>query len=274
MEPRPFPIIICLLLTLGSAGGSWYQDKLEGTNEPSFKITGSILNVTAVEGRRASLICSVSMLQDRQVSWIRKEKHPVILSSGTIAFTSDNRVSVSNHPATQDWELSIDRARTSDSGPYECQVNTDPKLNLGYNLRVVPAAAVIQGEQAVYVKPGSSISLSCTISLYSVPPASIHWFRDGRLLNLGSPRGGVSLENEKTPQYTRSTLLVTRAVPDDSGNYTCTPTSGHPASVTVHVLDGENPRAMQRGDVSVAVPGVKPTFLHQNLLILLVLYLT
>ena len=63
--------------------------------------------------------------------------------------------------------------------------------------------------------------------------------RDGRLLNLGSPRGGVSLENEKTPQYTRSTLLVTRAVPDDSGNYTCTPTSGHPASVTVHVLDGE-----------------------------------
>lgn len=69
--------------------------------------------------------------------------------------------------------------------------------------------------------------------------SELYLSRDGRLLNLGSPRGGVSLENEKTPQYTRSTLLVTRAVPDDSGNYTCTPTSGHPASVTVHVLDGE-----------------------------------
>ena len=38
---------------------------------------------------------------------------------------------------------------------------------------------------------------------------SFPFFRDGRLLNLGSPRGGVSLENEKTPQYTRSTLLGT-----------------------------------------------------------------
>ena len=68
---------------------------------------------------------------------------------------------------------------------------------------------------------------------------SFYHFRDGRLLNLGSPRGGVSLENEKTPQYTQSTLLVTRAVPEDSGEYTCTPTSGHQASVTVHVLDGK-----------------------------------
>ena len=101
------------------------------------------------------------------------------------------------------------------------------------------AAAVIQGEKAVFVKPGSSISLSCTIALYSVPPATIAWYRDGRHLNLGSARGGVSLENEKTPQYTRSTLLVTRAAPDDSGNYTCLPSSGHPDSVTVHVLDGE-----------------------------------
>ena len=67
---------------------------------------------------------------------------------------------------------------------------------------------MIQGEKAVFVKPGSSISLSCTIALYSVPPATIAWYRDGRHLNLGSARGGVSLENEKTPQYTRSTLLV------------------------------------------------------------------
>ena len=70
------------------------------------------------------------------------------------------------------------------------------------------AAAVILGEKAVFVKPGSSISLSCTIALYSEPPATIAWYRDGRHLNLGSARGGVSLENEKTPQYTRSTLLV------------------------------------------------------------------
>ncbi len=79
---------------------------------------------------------------------------------------------------------------------------------ISYNCYFSAAAAVIQGEKAVFVKPGSSISLSCTIALYSVPPATIAWYRDGRHLNLGSARGGVSLENEKTPQYTRSTLLV------------------------------------------------------------------
>ena len=104
---------------------------------------------------------------------------------------------------------------------------------------VSAAAAVILGKQSVFVKPGSTISLTCTINLFSQPPANIEWYRGSRVLNLDSPRGGVSLENEKTPTSTTSTLLVTRAVGRDSGNYTCRPSSGTPATVLVHVLDGE-----------------------------------
>ena len=122
---------------------------------------------------------------------------------------------------------------------------------------------MIHGKSAVFVKPGSTISLTCSIRLFSSPPTSIQWFRDTRALNLDSARGGVSLENEKTPQGTRSTLIVTKATGDDTGNYTCSPSSGHAASVMVHVVDGrkklnlqlqismnfsgENPRASQRG---------------------------
>jgi hypothetical protein len=37
-----------------------------------------------------------------------------------------------------------------------------------------------------------------------------------------------------------SRLLVARADAKDSGNYTCVPSGAHPASVIVHVLNGES----------------------------------
>ena len=46
-------------------------------------------------------------------------------------------MSVSNLPGTEDWVLKIDMARTSDKGHYECQVNTDPKINLVFRLNVL-----------------------------------------------------------------------------------------------------------------------------------------
>lgn len=229
--------------------------------DPYFDLGGvrSQRNISAVEGKTAKLSCTVRNLGDRMVSWIRRATHPIVLSSGAVTFTSDSRVSVSNLPGTEDWVLNIDMARTSDRGHYECQVNTDPKINLGFRLNVLPAAAVIHGKSAVFVKPGSTISLTCSIRLFSSPPTSIQWFRDTRALNLDSARGGVSLENEKTPQGTRSTLIVTKATGDDTGNYTCSPSSGHAASVMVHVVDGENPRASQRG-LSTSGCDKKPTF--------------
>ena len=42
-----------------------------------------------------------------------------------------------------------------------------------------------------------------------------------QVLNFDSPRGGISLETEKSRTGTTSKLLVTRAGTRDSGNYTC-----------------------------------------------------
>ncbi|KAG7171968.1 hypothetical protein Hamer_G000926 [Homarus americanus] len=55
-----------------------------------------------------------------------------------------------------------------------------------------------------------------------------------------SPRGGVSVEIEKTPARTTSKLFLTRAGKDDLGNYTCVPQFADPASVLVHVVNGES----------------------------------
>ena len=68
------------------------------------------------------------------------------------------------------------------------------------------ATAVIHAESSVFVKPGSTISLTCSIKLFSSPPTNIQWYKDTRALNLDSARGGVSLENEKTS--IRTTLKI------------------------------------------------------------------
>ena len=61
----------------------------------------------------------------------------MVLSSGDITFTSDTRFNVINPPGTDDWVLSIDLTRMTDMGHYECQVNTEPKINLGFWLNVL-----------------------------------------------------------------------------------------------------------------------------------------
>ena len=46
---------------------------------------------------------------------------------------------------------------------------------------VTAAHAQIHGEAAVYVKVGSTISLTCTINLYSVPPPDITWYHGSKV---------------------------------------------------------------------------------------------
>ena len=63
--------------------------------------------------------------------------------------------------------------------------------------------------------------------------------RLNQVLNFDSPRGGISLETEKSRTGTTSKLLVTRAGTRDSGNYTCLPSRGEAVSADVHVITGQ-----------------------------------
>ncbi|KAK6643845.1 hypothetical protein RUM43_000108 [Polyplax serrata] len=112
------------------------------------------------------------------------------------------------------------------------------------------AQATIQGPEDVYVKKGSTISLTCSVNVHSTPPSSVLWYHGPSVVDFDSPRGGISLETEKTESGTTSRLLVTKASLVDSGNYTCVPSNANPSSVWVHVLNGEHPAAMQHGEHS------------------------
>lgn len=101
------------------------------------------------------------------------------------------------------------------------------------------AQATITGPGEVFVKKGSTISLTCSVNVHSAPPSSVLWYHGPAVVDFDSPRGGISLETEKTESGTTSKLLVTKALLTDSGNYTCMPSNASPASATVHVLNGE-----------------------------------
>ncbi|KAK2581491.1 hypothetical protein KPH14_005156 [Odynerus spinipes] len=216
-------------------------------------------NITAIVEQTAELNCYVKRLGDRVVSWIRKEDVH-ILTSSIHTYTGDERFSVKHPESSDEWTLKIQYVQPRDAGIYECQVNTEPKMNLAFTLRVEAAQAKILGQEDVYVKKGSTISLTCTVNVQSTPPSSVSWHHGGSVVDFDSPRGGISLETEKTESGTTSRLLVTQARLSDSGNYTCIPSNANPASVMVHVLNGENPAAMQHGG-SCGVFCTAPTIL-------------
>ncbi|XP_043283587.1 lachesin-like isoform X2 [Venturia canescens] len=272
-EPSPSP-------TVKSAGSS-LASVVAGSSKPTrawdkpYFDDISPRNVTAIVGQKAELKCHVKHPGNRTVSWMRKsDLH--ILTSSIITYTSDARFSVKHPEASDEWRLTIAFVQPRDAGVYECQVNTEPKMMLAFWLRVEESAPVtaattkasrrtfksaaqakILGTTELYVKKGSTISLTCTVNVQSTPPSSVIWHHGGAVVDFDSPRGGVSLETEKTESGTTSKLLVTQARSSDSGNYTCVPSNANPASVIVHVLNGEHPAAMQHGGSC----GLAPTIL-------------
>ncbi|EDV90919.1 GH23959 [Drosophila grimshawi] len=229
-------------------------------------------NISAVVDETAILRCRVKNKGNRTVSWMRKrDLH--ILTTNIYTYTGDQRFSVIHTPISEDWDLKIDYAQARDSGIYECQVNTEPKINLAITLEITAesdvrernseklyydskaARAKILGSTEIHVKRDSTIALACSVNIHA---SSVLWYHGSAIVDFDSLRGGISLETEKTEVGTTSRLMLTRASLRDSGNYTCVPNAAVPASVRVHVLTGEQPAAMQTSignilSVSIAI---------------------
>ncbi|XP_064079667.1 kin of IRRE-like protein 1 [Macrobrachium nipponense] len=201
-------------------------------------------NVTAVVGQKAMLPCKVLNLDKRDVSWIRqRDLH--ILTVGIFTYTSDDRFQVYHPENSNEWFLEISSVTFRDAGTYECQVSTSPKIFLPVTLTVEVQQAKINGPKEIYIQNGSTIKLTCIVNTHAENVGSVTWYRDTTELDYDSPRGGVSLEIEKTPLRTTSKLFLTRAVKADSGNYTCAPQFADSAVVVVHVVNGEESAAVQ-----------------------------
>ncbi|TMW48529.1 hypothetical protein DOY81_006399, partial [Sarcophaga bullata] len=319
----------------GAAGIDFTHHHAVANSMPIFDF-GMPRNITARTGHTEAVIkCRVDRLDDKSVSWIRKrDLH--ILTVGTATYTSDKRFQVTESKDSREWTLHVKSPQARDSGIYECQVNTEPKMSMAFQLNVIEispdAKAVITGPADLHFKVGSAIILTCIVHQPSVKDIGpIYWYRGEYMItpfdindnnhdvstgagiddtvtqnkvnvleqnrhthththhqhnagiygagtgaNVGGGGGGSSstsatdaeqqpqiLTNEITQDFAqriamesqlgdtmKSRLRISNAQTSDTGNYTCQPTTASSASVMVHVINDENPAAMQKSGAS------------------------
>ncbi|KAH8419256.1 hypothetical protein KR222_000343, partial [Zaprionus bogoriensis] len=216
-------------------------------------------NITARTGHTAAINCRVENLRDKSVSWIRKrDLH--ILTAGILTYTSDERFKVVRTADSKDWTLHVKYAQPRDSGIYECQVNTEPKISMAFRLNVIvtppDAKAIIAGPTDLYVKVGSVITLTCHVKQPSTAAQDIgpiYWYRGPYILTpfVAHPNDAaidlqrISMESTLAEKL-QSRLRIANAQLLDTGNYTCMPTTAEAASVMVNVINDESPAAMQK----------------------------
>ncbi|EDV94216.1 GH25011 [Drosophila grimshawi] len=239
-------------------------------------------NITGRTGHTEAIIkCRVDMLNDKSVSWIRKrDLH--ILTVGTATYTSDKRFQVTESKDMREWTLHVKSPKPKDSGIYECQVNTEPKISMAFQLNIIEispdAKAVINGPPDLHFKAGSAIILSCVVKQPSVKEIGpIYWYRGEQLITpLEEDGNEVEMPKDLQPgqlnqslnevlstdlqkefvtriamesqlgDTLKSRLRISNAQITDTGIYTCQPTTANSASVVVHVINDENPAAMQK----------------------------
>ncbi|XP_067641995.1 kin of IRRE-like protein 1 [Eurosta solidaginis] len=259
-------ILLALLMYAGSLEGAskrFFTDFLQdlptpGTGGPTFD-TSVPANITGLVGKTVKLTCRVKNLGNRTVSWVRhRDIH--LLTVGRYTYTSDQRFEAMHSPHAEDWTLRIRYAQRKDSGIYECQISTTPPIGHSVYLNIVEPITEVIGGPELHINKGSTINLTCIVKFAPEPPPTVIWSHNREVINFDSPRGGISLVTEKGV-LTTSRLLVQKAIQQDSGLYTCTPSNANPTSVRVHIVDGEHPAAMHHGHATAQTQPPPAAFL-------------
>ncbi|XP_047488132.1 uncharacterized protein LOC125038636 [Penaeus chinensis] len=189
-----------------------------------------------------------------QVSWIRG-RDLRILTVGGYTYTTDLRFEAFHQPHSTEWTLRIKSVQLRDQGGYECQIATKPIRTYHVFLKVEEPSVEVVGAPDIYVNRASMINLTCVVYHAPYPPEDIIWYHGNQTISYTSPRGGVSVVEERG-ETTTSILLLQKARASDSGTFICQPENMDAAQVTLHVLDGEHPAAMQTNSSCQSTPGL------------------
>ncbi|XP_043527367.1 neurotrimin-like [Frieseomelitta varia] len=253
--------VLCLVcwILLGITGVSTRSHSLvkrfDGIYTGPYFDSNTPTNITAQLGSHAYLPCKVRQLGNKSVSWIRRrDSH--ILSVDRTMFIPDERFQALFVDASDTWTLQVKYVQARDEGEYECQISTDPKKSHIIKLNIVVPKIEIIGDRDMYVKTGSTVAIRCVIKQSLEGPFYVFWYHEGdRVLDYQLNK--IDIQTKRIDHDTVSSLIIHKAKREDSGNYTCSPSSLDSASVQLHVLNGEHPAAIQRGISSA--PGGCPT---------------
>ncbi|XP_049832334.1 lachesin-like isoform X2 [Schistocerca gregaria] len=230
-----------------------------------FATENSTVAVAQVGGT-ATLPCVVRKFASGVVSWIRRKDYQ-LLTVGLATYSSDSRFQIVHARHLQSWALQIKFVQPQDAGWYECQVSTHPPTSIFVELKVTEAVAEIAGAPDLHLRSGSELRLICKLRRSTEAPEFVFWYHDDRMINFDEDRGVAVSKGRGGSQ-----LLIPRAERTDSGNYTCAPSNARAASITVHVIEGEKPAAMQHDSRSAGPPPAAAPGLVVALLALLCLW--
>lgn len=97
--------------------------------------------------------------------------------------------------AFQDWQLHIKFVQLRDAGFYECAVSSHPSISLFVHLQVTESKAHIAGPPEKYLKPGSTLRLTCRVFDSLENPLFLFWYHNTRMINYDSHLGiNVTIE--------------------------------------------------------------------------------
>jgi len=116
------------------------------------------------------------------------------------------------------------------------QVTSHPVQRNFARLKITEAYSIIPGAPDLHVKQGSSLRLECQLMAATEKPLYVFWYRQDRMINYEEPGVDVKLT------LNGSILTVNKTKLTHDGNYTCTPSNAKPASIMVHVIEGEKRR--------------------------------
>ncbi len=175
----------------------------------------------------AILVCHVENLGNHHVTWLKYDPHTLTYSPLTVGeqvFDSDKRYFVSSYSTSSEnsyWNLEISNVQSSDDGIYECKIsNRRASVSIKINLHVQIPMTIEPSR--LYVEPGSSVELDCTI--YNINTSSITWHFSS--INHTFKSNHYPHDIHEKYQYeknlSKSQLIIRHAQPYHTGLWTCT----------------------------------------------------
>lgn len=223
-----------------AAEDMWARVHALNTLAPEFQGQNNTEMVAQVGGE-VKFSCYTYHLSDEMVTWLKRDDD-YLITVGQQVYATETRFSVVHSDHAEAWELWIKDVQESDAGQYECQLTTYPPVSFFFNLVVTRAEAAIRGPSEVHVEESSLLSIECHVLNAPVPPVYIFWYHNNSMVNYGRHQAlGVKHTNYS------SILTLAKVRATDAGMWTCEPYLAVPANITVHVVSGKQPAAMQHG---------------------------
>ncbi|KAI5696654.1 hypothetical protein M8J75_015926 [Diaphorina citri] len=164
-------------------------------------------------GGNAFLPCIVCQINGKSVSWIRK-RDAHILTVDSYTFVADLRFQTYQIDIAEQFTLQVKYLQPRDSGRYECQVSTEPKMSHVVDLRVVVPNVTIVPSPDMIVKRGSIINITCTMT----------------------PKG-PRIHQIAVNETLISSLTIFNANLNHTGNYSCHPSNINYTMTFIHVIN-------------------------------------